>query len=210
MGSNKSRANALRGALEPRRRPGKERVAALMEAAASVIAERGFEAATMAEIAARAGALIGSLYHFFPNKEVLADALIQRYGQIIDEAFARIDSQAASMPIEALADALVYFLVEIQGESKAMRALLESRAEFTTRRHEFRNAALSHIARTLMLRSPRLCPETAQHMAVVLLQNMKNMKTLAADHEAATSGGASAELRDMTRIYLASKLADRD
>jgi AcrR family transcriptional regulator len=208
MGSNKSRANPGRGALEPRRRPGKERVAALMEAAASVIAERGFEAATMAEIAARAGALIGSLYHFFPNKEVLADALIQRYGEIIDEAFARIDSQASSMPIEELADALVYFLVEIQGESKAMRALLESRAEFSTRRHEFRNAALRHIAQTLMLRSPRLCPETAQHMAVVLLQNMKNMKTLAADHGAATSRGASAELRDMTRLYLASKLAE--
>ena len=100
MGSNKSRANPVRAALEPQRRPGKERVAALMEAAASVIAERGFEAATMAEIAARAGALIGSLYHFFPNKEVLADALIERYGVIIDEAFAKIDSQAASMPIE--------------------------------------------------------------------------------------------------------------
>jgi AcrR family transcriptional regulator len=42
-----------------------------MEAAAAVIAERGFESATMAEIAARAGAQIGSLYRFFPNKEVL-------------------------------------------------------------------------------------------------------------------------------------------
>src|SRR5258708_40354736 len=126
MPSNKSRPNPGRGALEPRRRPGKERVAALMEAAASVIAEKGFEAATMAEIASRAGALIGSLYHFFPNKEVLADALIQRYGGIIDEGFAKIDSPAASMPIQALADALGYFLVENQGESKAIRALLEA------------------------------------------------------------------------------------
>ena len=208
MGSNKSRANPGRGALEPRRRPGKERVAALMEAAASVIAERGFEAATMAEIASRAGALIGSLYHFFPNKEVLADALIRRYGGIIDEAFARIDGQAASMPIEALADALVYFLVEIQGESKAMRALLEARAELSARRADFRDAALRHIARTLMLRSPRLPPERAGHMAVVLLHNMKTMKALAADHGGATVDGASTELRDMTRLYLASKLPD--
>jgi AcrR family transcriptional regulator len=194
--------------LEPQRRPGKERVAALMEAAASVIAERGFEAATMAEIAARAGALIGSLYHFFPNKEVLADALIQRFGGIIDEAFARIESRAATMPIDALADALVDFLVEIQGESKAMLALLEARAEWSAKRHDFRNAALRHIARTLMLRAPQLCPETAQHMAVVLLHNMKTMKALAADHGGADSRGASAELRDMTRLYLASKLSD--
>ena len=200
MASNKSRPNPGRGALEPRRRPGKERVAALMEAAASVIAERGFEAATMAEIASRAGALVGSLYHFFPNKEVLADALIQRYGGIIDEAFARIDSEAASMPIETLADALVYLLVEIQGESRAMRALLEARAEFSEKRRDFRDAALRHIARTLTLRSPTLCPEAAQHMAVVLLNNMRTMKELVADP------GTAAELQDMTRLYLASKL----
>ena len=47
----------------------------LMTAAADVIRERGFDAATMAEIAERAGAKIGSLYRFFPNKDALADAL---------------------------------------------------------------------------------------------------------------------------------------
>ncbi len=209
MGTNKSRGVSGRGALEPRRRPGKERVASLMEAAASVIAERGFEAATMAEIAARAGALVGSLYHFFPNKEVLADALTQRYGGIIDEAFARIDGQAASMPIEALADALIYLLVELQGESKAMQALLEARAELSAKRQEFREAAIRRIARTLTLRAPRLGPESARHMAVVLLHNMKTMKALAADQGGTEEGGAAAELRDLIRLYLTSKLHDR-
>src|SRR5258708_7972969 len=136
MASNKSMPKPGRGALEPRRRPGKERVAALMEAAATVIAERGFEAATMAEIASRAGALVGSLYHFFPNKEVLAEALVQRYGGIIDEAFAKIDSRVASMPIEELADALIEFMIEIQGESKAMLALLDAKAEWSAKRQD--------------------------------------------------------------------------
>ena len=53
-----------------------------------------------------------------------------------------------------------------------------------------------------MLRSPQMSPETAQHMAVVLLNNMKTMKQLVADE------GAAAELRDMTRLYLASRLRD--
>ena len=135
-------------------------------------------------------------------------SLIERYGGIIDEAFARIDGQAASMTIEALADALVYFLVEIQGESKAMRALLEARAEWSAKRHDFRNAALGLIARTLRLRSPQLRPETARDMAVVLLHTMKTMKALAAEDGGAGSRGASAELRDMARLYLASKLPD--
>ena len=126
MASNKSRAELRRGAVEPRRRPGKERVAALMEAAAGVIAEKGYEAATMAEIAARAGALVGSLYHFFPSKEALAEALIRRYEGIVDEAFARIDERAASMPVGELADALIGLMIGIQAESRAMVALLDA------------------------------------------------------------------------------------
>ena len=57
--------------LEPQRSTGKRRVAELLRAGADVIAERGFEAATMAEIAARAGAQIGSLYRFFPNLSLI-------------------------------------------------------------------------------------------------------------------------------------------
>ena len=43
-------ASKERVALEPQRRPGKLRVAALLDAGAAVIAERGYEAATMAEV----------------------------------------------------------------------------------------------------------------------------------------------------------------
>jgi AcrR family transcriptional regulator len=190
--------------VEPRRRPGKERVAALLEAAATVIAEKGYEAATMAEIAARAGALVGSLYHFFPSKEALAEALIRRYEGIVGEAFARIGGRAPSLPVEELADALIGLMIEIQADSKAMVALLDVRAEGSAMRQEFREAAMRHIARTLSLKSPGLPPETARHMAAVLLHNMKAMKTLVAEYGEA--GGAVAELRDMTRLYLASKL----
>jgi AcrR family transcriptional regulator len=204
MASNKSRAKPGRGAVEPRRRPGKERVAALMEAAATVIAEKGYEAATMAEIAARAGALVGSLYHFFPSKEALAEALIRRYEGIVGEAFARIDDRAASMPVEELADALIGLMVEIRGESKAMVALLDARAEWSAKRQEFMDASLRRIARTLSLKSPGLPPEAARHMAAVLMHNMKAMKALVTEYGEAS--GAVAELRDMTRLYLASKL----
>ena len=90
-----------RVALEPQRSTGKRRVAELMRAGADVIAERGFEAATMAEIAARAGAQIGSLYRFFPNKDALADALIDRYRELVDAAFQKADSRAESSPLLA-------------------------------------------------------------------------------------------------------------
>ncbi len=66
-------------ARAPQRERGRARVAALMAAAAEVFAENGYDAATMTEIAARAGASIGSLYQFFPTKELIAEALHAQY-----------------------------------------------------------------------------------------------------------------------------------
>ncbi len=205
MDSKKSRPNQERSVREPQRRRGELRVAALMEAADAVIAERGFEAATMAEIAARSGAQIGSLYRFFPNKEALADALVQRYAGLIDEAFGEIRARAASLSTDELADGVVDFMVKHHGETRAMRALLDARSEWSARRAEFRNAALRHIEQILMLRSLR--PEAARDVAVVLLHNMKTMAALTFDRGIANSPGAAAELREMNRLYLSSKLS---
>ncbi|MDB5313522.1 MAG: transcriptional regulator [Gemmataceae bacterium] len=163
----------------------------------------------MAEIAARAGAQIGSLYRFFPNKEVLADALIHRYGELVDAAFGAIEGRAVSLSVDDLADALVNILVELHGETRAVLALLEARSEWSGKRAEFRSAALRRIAQILMLRSPQLRPETADDIAVVLLHNMKTMKALTLEQGIATSPGAVAELREMNRLYLGSKLAKK-
>jgi AcrR family transcriptional regulator len=66
---------------KPRQARSQQRVDALLDAAASVIAESGYEAATTNAIAARAGVPIGSLYQFFSNKEALLEALLERYAE---------------------------------------------------------------------------------------------------------------------------------
>src|SRR5476651_271285 len=120
-----------RAALEPQRSTGKRRVAELMRAGADVFAERGFEAATMAEIAARAGAQIGSLYRFFPNKDALADALILRYRELVEAAFETTDRRAGSSTIEEFADDLLSVFASVRGESAAIIALLDARSDAT-------------------------------------------------------------------------------
>ncbi len=196
-----------RVALEPRRRPGKLRVAALMDAGASVFAERGFEAATMAEIALRAGAPIGSLYRFFPSKEVLADALMQRFTDVIDDAFASLDSRAREMSMRELADALLALVEKLRNEMQAIVALLDARSDWSAKRTEFRSAVRTHIARTLMSCSSRLAPELAADIAVVLLNIMKTMARMTREPGYDDRPGAMNELREMTRLYLESRLA---
>ena len=69
--------------LTPRKRAVQERsratVDAILEAAAQVLAKRGYAAGTTNRIAARAGVSIGSLYEYFPNKDSILLALVERH-----------------------------------------------------------------------------------------------------------------------------------
>src|ERR1700722_6650079 len=93
-------------ARPPKRARGKQRVAALLQAAAAVFGEKGYEAATMTEIAARAGAPIGSLYQFFPVKEALADTLVQNYVALLAADLQSLQERASSIDTTLLVEHL--------------------------------------------------------------------------------------------------------
>ncbi len=59
-------ATTAPAARAPKRQRGRLRVAAILEAGREVFTEKGYDAATMTEIAARSGTAIGSLYPLFP------------------------------------------------------------------------------------------------------------------------------------------------
>ncbi|MGF6507058.1 TetR/AcrR family transcriptional regulator [Paraburkholderia sp. 32] len=178
-----------------------------MAAASRVIQERGYEAATMAEIAERADTKVGSLYRFFPNKELLADALMQRYDELREAQCAEIDARASVMPLHELADRLVNSIAEIYDETRALVALLDARSEWAGKRLEYRKKTLKRIAHTLQLRAPTLPEDSAGDIAVVLLNNMKTIAAMTLDQSAPSSPGGPDELRLMNRLFLAHKLA---
>ncbi len=57
----------------------RRRVEQILDAAAQVFADRGYDAATTDEIARLAGTSIGSVYQFFPNKLSIFNAITLRY-----------------------------------------------------------------------------------------------------------------------------------
>lgn len=69
--------------LEPRRQPRQERsrqrVDDILDAAAAIIVEEGFDAVTTNFIAEKANIPIGSIYQFYPNKLAILNALNLRY-----------------------------------------------------------------------------------------------------------------------------------
>ena len=76
--------------LVPRKRPSQSRSAQtvniILEGAARVLERRGFDGYTTNVIAERAGVSIGSLYQYFPSRDAVTVALIERQttGLVID------------------------------------------------------------------------------------------------------------------------------
>ncbi|MCT7366990.1 TetR/AcrR family transcriptional regulator [Mycolicibacterium llatzerense] len=65
-------------------RRGIERVQAILDAAAALLTEQGYEAATLKAIGERAGIPTASLYHYFPDRHQVDAALAQRHLRELD------------------------------------------------------------------------------------------------------------------------------
>jgi len=86
--------------------------ARLLDAALELTREKGFEATTLADIAARAGMTTGAIYGNFASRDALFMALAERQWQPIRPKF-RAGSSFAEM-MDAAAEALIAVLPERQ------------------------------------------------------------------------------------------------
>lgn len=196
-----------KAALVPQRSNGRERVAQILQAASEVIHQRGYADATMKEIAERADTNIGSLYRFFPTKEILADALLERYVESSAAQWKTVIAQAATTPTAQLGDLLLDAYAQMRGQHKALHSILESTTALSARRKVLRARNLVRIARTLGAHAPHLPPAQTRRIAVMMFYNMRIMNTLTFEPGAPRGPGAIDELRTSVRLYLQHRLA---
>lgn len=194
-------AAAFAGIPEPKRERGRQRVAAIMDAASDVFAEKGYDATTMTEIAARSSTAIGSLYRFFPSKDVLADALLRRYAQHVSEGLGELAAQVERMSMESLAGALVDFMLALQSQRHLAIALVDSRPGTDDLRKRFRVDVRAGVARILQRAIAGIAPAKTQAMAAVLLHLLKGI-AVAADETPAMHAVLIGEIRELVRLYL--------
>ena len=78
---------ARRPLTSPRKQASQQRsrttVNALIQATARILVREGFDKASTNRIAATAGVSVGSLYQYFPSKEALVAAVIERHNEEI-------------------------------------------------------------------------------------------------------------------------------
>ena len=116
-------APPARAARKPARarkvEPGARRQA-ILDAALSVFAERGFEAARLDDVAARAGVAKGTLYLYFRDKEALFEELVRGAVSPIIEAVCKAAS-APDVPASAILETFfALFQKEVLGTKRKL------------------------------------------------------------------------------------------
>lgn len=199
MNSQKSNG----GARVPQRQRGHERVASLLDAAAACFVEKGYDAATMTEIAARAGAAIGSLYQFFATKEALAQALMADYADALQQRLHRLAERAEAWDSDRLATELIRLLVAFRRRHPAFVVLAETVASLPALRSlAIRKRLRGELQYLLERHAPILTPTELQAAAVVVLQLMKAAVALNAEPGLAHRRAVLEQLQQALRLYL--------
>jgi AcrR family transcriptional regulator len=194
---------AMATGVQPKRKRGHARVAAIMQAGVEVFMEKGFDAATMTEIAARSGTAIASLYRFFPSKESLADALLKDYARYALGAHAELRARATKMTLDDLAGALVDIRLQLKAQRRFVIELVEARGGSEEIKRQFRKAMLDEISGLLRDSLPNLSKARSEVVAAVLVHILKAVWT-AVTEPAAVQRLLLAEIKELIRLYLLS------
>ena len=95
----------------PRKHASQERsratVDALIEATARILVKEGFDRASTNRVAEQAGVSVGSLYQYFPGKDALVAAVIDRHREELSEVARGALAKAATQPIKPAVRTLV-------------------------------------------------------------------------------------------------------
>ena len=91
----------------PQQARGHARVTRILDAAAELFAEEGYDATTTNEIAERAHTSVGSVYQFFPNKQAILSALTRNYQDELNTKLQNTLASADAVPLETLCDNLI-------------------------------------------------------------------------------------------------------
>lgn len=102
--------------IKPRKSASQERsratVEALVEATARILVKEGFDKASTNRIAEVAGVSVGSLYQYFPGKEALVVAVVERHRQEITQTVRGELAKVLALPVEKAVRQLVAIAVK--------------------------------------------------------------------------------------------------
>jgi AcrR family transcriptional regulator len=193
----------------PRRNPqqerGEKRLEQLLDASASVMAEVGFEAATMTQIAERANASIGTLYQYFPNKEAVIHALRQQYVDEMKERWAPFTANPTRLPIEDLVNRIFDIVIDYIEKRPAYFPLMTT-PRGNQRDPSGRSWLREHFAALFREILPEMTMEASFRVSNVTVQVLKSMHPLLIEASEKEKEEIFGEFRLLLMSYLGARL----
>jgi AcrR family transcriptional regulator len=189
-----------------RQERGKRRIESILDAAAAVFADVGYDVASTNRIAAAAGISPGSLYQFFANKQAIAEALTARYVADMEAMYdSALDPRRAILPLPEMIDRVVDEMVAFHLANPAAKALLagaDISAELAAATESLHTAMCGRVEDLIAASSPGLPRDDLARTAEVAVQITKALLPMVLAAPAAERDAVVAELKRALVGYL--------
>lgn len=183
------------------------RVAAILDAAAGLLAEVGYDALTLTEVAQRSETGIGTLYHFFANKDELIDALVQRLANDLRTLPAFVLTPAlADGPIAAFVQGLIEPLAAFAVTHPELPELMGRVAQ---RNPAINDEIARRLDRIIARRAPHLTAAERSITVRVTVEIVRAGVRLLAAAPARTRAPIAQEIRVALSGYLGARIGER-
>jgi AcrR family transcriptional regulator len=196
------------GSLKPRKQPVQARseatVLAIFEASIQVLLSAGYRKLTTTRIAERAGVSVGTLYQYFPNRQSLIRAVLERY---LGEMSAAIEADCRPLKGRSLDDTAVglidAFIAAKWRRLAVSRAMHEPLVEVGGAELVRAYAAKGATFVADLLRScPEISGDDVEPLAIFLVMACTSMLQAAFMNHVVGQATIRAHMRAMVRGYL--------
>jgi AcrR family transcriptional regulator len=192
-----------------RRRPQQARAALrraqFLEAAAGIIGDAGYEEATMTAIAEKAGASIGALYDYFPDKQSLAQALLAQYIEEADAHWTVLMSHPSALKKTTLADLFVDGALDFLGKRPAYLPLFGTTV-VCSRSNVARQQLRKTFADALQRLNPKKTSASALISAHVIAELIKALFAACKHSAPKDRDEVVGEFKKLMRLYIGEAL----
>ena len=197
----------------PRQARSAARVEVLLDAAARVFEDVGYDAATTNLVAARADVPVGTLYRWFPDKSALADALVDRYLEQLVSLYDELLVNDPDEPLGHFVHRVAARLIDEARTQRALPALMAAALVPGTRSNagaRLRAGLLGHIRGLLDLRIPDLPTDIGDRAAEVAVTITHMLLVVTTQVTGPDRDEMTAEYVDVLLAYFEAKFPSAD
>lgn len=186
-------------------------VHAILEAAIQILTRDGPPGLTTNAIAERAGISVGSLYQYFPHKDAIVDALMQRHAALVQPLMTAAVESSAGLPLADAIDTIVRALIAAETADLRMARIFHQLLPTGPGSPvDLFEAGIETLVAGLLARTDELRPRDPDLTAALLVRATSGAlrSTARRSPELLTSPAFAAELAAMLRAYLRSTATD--